>query len=70
MQSDIDIAQAAKMLPIIELAKRRLGIAPEFLPHVFEEFVLNLKINSWHGLPARVRTFELKLLLYNRLFPS
>ena len=31
MQSDIDIAQAAKMLPIIELAKRRLGIAPEFL---------------------------------------
>ena len=30
-KSDIEIAQAAKMRPIMELAKDRLGIAPEHL---------------------------------------
>ena len=31
MQSDIEIAQGAKMVPIVELAKQRLGIPAEFL---------------------------------------
>ncbi|WP_434129971.1 formate--tetrahydrofolate ligase [Methylocaldum sp. GT1BB] len=64
--SDIEIAQKAKMLPIIDLAKDRLGIAPEHLDP-YGHYKAKLSLDYIDGLKDRPNG---KLILVTAISPT
>ena len=65
-KSDIDIAQAAKMRPIMELAKEKLGIAPENLDP-YGHYKAKVSINYIKSLQSRPNG---KLILVTAITPT
>jgi formate--tetrahydrofolate ligase len=65
-KSDIEIAQAAKMRPIMDIARERLGIAPEHLePYGHYKAKVSMDfIKSLHGRPSG------KLILVSAITPT
>jgi len=65
-RSDIDIAQAAKMRPIMEIAREKLGIAPENL-EPYGHYKAKLSMNFIKSLKSRPNG---KLILVSAITPT
>src|SRR5712691_7824290 len=65
-KSDIEIAQAAKMRPIMELAKDRLGIAPEHL-QPYGHYKAKVSMDFIKSLQSRPNG---KLILVSAITPT
>jgi formate--tetrahydrofolate ligase len=66
MASDIEIAQSARMLPIVQLAEERLGIAAEFL-EPYGRFKAKVALNYLRELGQRPQG---KLILVTAINPT